>query len=57
MRVKQMNNASDFMAIYEDMNPLPTNLAFYDVWADDARDLWELQVGEFENCKKASCAA
>ena len=46
MRVKQMNNASDFMAIYEDMNPLPTNLAFYDVWADDARDLWDLQVGE-----------
>jgi hypothetical protein len=46
MRVKQMNNASDFLAIYEDMNPLPTNLAFYDVWADDARDLWDLQVGE-----------
>lgn len=46
MRVKQMNNASDFLAIYEDMNPLPTNLGFYDVWANDARDLWDIQVGE-----------
>jgi putative phage-type endonuclease len=39
-----MHSASEFLKHYETMNPLPTNLAFYDVWADDARELWNIQI-------------
>jgi putative phage-type endonuclease len=41
-----MHSASEFLKHYENVNPLPTNLAFYDVWADDAREQWDLQIGE-----------
>ena len=39
-----MHSASEFLKYYETINPLPTNLAFYDVWADDARELWDIQI-------------
>jgi putative phage-type endonuclease len=39
-----MYSASEFLKHYETMNPLPTNLAFYDVWAEDARELWDIQI-------------
>lgn len=39
-----MHSASEFLKYYETINPLPTNLAFYDVWADDARALWDIQI-------------
>ena len=39
-----MYSASEFLKHYETMNPLPTNLAFYDVWAEDAKELWDIQV-------------
>ena len=39
-----MHSASEFLKHYETMNPLPTNLSFYDVWADDARELWDIQI-------------
>ena len=41
-----MHSASEFLKHYENVNPLPTNVAFYDVWADDAREQWDLQIGE-----------
>jgi len=41
-----MYSASEFLKHYENVNPLPTNLAFYDVWERDAIDLWDVQVGE-----------
>ena len=41
-----MYSASEFLKHYENVNPLPTNLAFYDVWADDARELWDIQIGK-----------
>lgn len=39
-----MYSASEFLKHYENVNPLPTNLAFYDVWAEDARELWDIQI-------------
>lgn len=39
-----MYSASEFLKNYEDINPLPTNLSFYDVWAKDAKELWDAQV-------------
>jgi putative phage-type endonuclease len=39
-----MYSASEFLKHYETMNPLPTNLAFYDLWAEDARELWDIQI-------------
>jgi putative phage-type endonuclease len=39
-----MYSASEFLKHYENINPLPTNLAFYDVWAEDARELWDIQI-------------
>ena len=44
-----MHSASEFLKHYENVNPLPTNVAFYDVWADDAREQWDLQIGEDQN--------
>jgi putative phage-type endonuclease len=44
-----MHSASEFLKHYENVNPLPTNVAFYDVWADDAREQWDLQIGEGQN--------
>jgi putative phage-type endonuclease len=41
-----MYSATEFLKHYEDLNPLPTNISFYDSWADDAKELWDLQVGE-----------
>jgi len=41
-----MYSASEFLKHYETINPLPTNLAFYDVWADDARELWDIQIDQ-----------
>jgi len=41
-----MYSASEFMKCYEDLNPLPTNLSFYDLWARDAKELWDIQVGQ-----------
>ena len=41
-----MYSATEFMKHYEDLNPLPTNLSFYDLWEKDAKELWDLQVGE-----------
>jgi putative phage-type endonuclease len=41
-----MYSAAEFLKNYEDMNPLPTNLAFYDVWEKEAKDLWDIQVEE-----------
>jgi putative phage-type endonuclease len=41
-----MYSASEFLKHYEDLNPLPTNLSFYDLWERDAKELWDLQVGE-----------
>ena len=41
-----MYSATEFMKHYEDLNPLPTNLSFYDLWERDAKELWDLQVGE-----------
>ena len=41
-----MYSASEFLKCYENVNPLPTNLSFYDVWERDALELWDLQVGE-----------
>ncbi len=39
-----MYSASEFLKHYENINPLPTNLAFYEVWAEDARELWDIQI-------------
>jgi putative phage-type endonuclease len=41
-----MYSATEFLKQYENVNPLPTNLSFYDVWERDAKELWDLQVGE-----------
>ena len=41
-----MYSASEFLKHYENINPLPTNLAFYDVWAEDARELWDIQIDQ-----------
>lgn len=41
-----MYSASEFMKHYEDLNPLPTNLSYYDVWAKDAKELWDIQVNQ-----------
>ena len=41
-----MYSASEFLKHFENVNPLPTNLSFYDVWERDAKELWDLQVGE-----------
>ena len=41
-----MYSASEFLKHYENLNPLPTNLSFYDLWERDAKELWDLQIGE-----------
>jgi len=41
-----MYSATEFLKHFENVNPLPTNLSFYDVWERDAKELWDLQVGE-----------
>ena len=41
-----MYSASEFLKHYENLNPLPTNLSFYDLWEKDAKELWDLQLGE-----------
>jgi putative phage-type endonuclease len=41
-----MYSAAEFLKNYEDINPLPTNLAFYHVWEKEAEDLWDIQVEE-----------
>ena len=41
-----MYSASEFLKHYEDLNPLPTNLSFYDLWATDAKELWDIQVNQ-----------
>jgi len=41
-----MHSASEFLKYYENLNPLPTNLNFYDLWESDAKELWDTQIGE-----------
>lgn len=41
-----MYSASEFLKHYENLNPLPTNLSFYDLWEKDAKELWDVQLGE-----------
>ena len=41
-----MYSAAEFLKNYESINPLPTNIAFYDVWEKEAEELWDIQVGE-----------
>ena len=41
-----MYSACEFLKCYENINPLPTNLSFYDVWERDAKELWKIQTEE-----------
>lgn len=41
-----MYSAAEFLKNYENINPLPTNMAFYDVWEKEAEELWDIQVEE-----------
>lgn len=38
--------ASEFLRIYEDVNPLQAHLGFFKGWATSARQLWQEQVDE-----------
>ena len=38
--------ASEFLRIYEDVNPLQGHLGFFKGWASSAKDLWKEQVDE-----------
>ena len=41
-----MLSAAEFLKHYENVNPLPSNLVLYDSWAQDAKDLWAVQIDE-----------
>ncbi len=40
-----MYSAAEFLKAFEEVNPLPTNVAFYDVWEKEAEELWDIQIG------------
>ena len=43
-----MYSAAEFLKAFEEVNPLPTNLAFYDVWEKEAEELWDIQIEDME---------
>jgi len=51
-----MHSACEFLKHYENLNPLPTNLSFYDLWESDAKDLWDAQIGESHENLEAALA-
>ena len=49
-----MLSAAEFLKHYENVNPLPSNLVLYDAWAQDAKELWEVQIGEDDSPLEAA---